>query len=372
MAKKKPRHKRKSQRGKRPDDSVADKISGQAQSDQLEDIVKDLKTIPTTYQDISDFLNRFSGPAAFPLRRETFLRIEQITERPLICYVAKTNNLAPGIPAQIQHDDLIGFSDLASTIPEKKADIFLVSNGGSPEATERIVGLLRSRFTEIRFFVPGNAYSAATLMTFAGDEIIMDDISTLGPIDPQLNGIPARAIQRAFEAIEYRVKKEGIQALAPYGPLIQKYDLHTLEICASAQELSRELAKKWLEEFMFSNRSDHNQGNETIAKIVDFFSNYDAHKSHARGINRQRAREEGLAVTFIETVNSDLQALVRSLYNQYEFWFDKTGFFKAFENGRGINWGRQTQTMTIQIPMSGQPTPHLPPVQPGPPHKTNP
>jgi hypothetical protein len=37
----------------------------------------------------------------------------------------------------------------------------------------------------------------------------MSGTGTLGPIDPQINGIPARAIRRAFETLEERLAAEG-------------------------------------------------------------------------------------------------------------------------------------------------------------------
>jgi hypothetical protein len=70
----------------------------------------------------------------------------------------------------------------------------------------------------------------------------MDTVGTLGPIEPQINGIPARAILRAFETIQKRLHDEGPKGLTAYMPLLSKYDLHILEICKSAQELSEELA----------------------------------------------------------------------------------------------------------------------------------
>lgn len=76
----------------------------------------------------------------------------------------------------------------------ENVDVFLISNGGSPEAAERIIKLLRSKYKKVRFLIAGNAYSAATMMCFAGDEIIMHCQGTLGPIDPQIGGIPAHSI----------------------------------------------------------------------------------------------------------------------------------------------------------------------------------
>jgi hypothetical protein len=244
-------------------------------------------------------------------------------------------------------------------------DIFIVSNGGSAEAVERIVRLLRDRFKIVRFIIPANAYSAATLICFSGNEIIMDSLATLGPIDPQINGVPARAILRAFETVEKRLKEEGPRALTAYMPLISKYDLHILEICKSAQDLSKELALDWLSTYMFK----CTEGDPLVTKIVDFFLNYDEHKSHGRSIDRAKANEVGLKVTKLEEIEG-LADLVRSLYNQYELWFEKTPFYKVFENARGINWGRQTQAVTIQLPHLFPPSMPQPAPQPGPPKRS--
>jgi len=324
-----------------------------------------LEKLPVTYQAITDYFERLKQTNTFILRKETFQRIERITGRPLICYVTKTHNLPRGIPAYIDDGDLIGFADLIQTVQGNMVDIFIVSNGGSVEATERIVRLLRGRFNTIRFIVPANAYSAATIMCFSGDEIYMDSLGTLGPIDPQIEGIPARAILRAFETIENRLKEEGPRALTAYMPLISKYDLHILEICKSAQQLSQELARNWLSSYMLKCKEDDTR----ITNCVDFFSNYDIHKSHGRSIDREKVREFGIKAINIEEIEG-LADAVRSLSNQYELWFDKTSFYKVFENAWGINWGRQTQSVTFQLPVLAPPGMPQPVPQPGPPQQS--
>lgn len=316
-----------------------------------------LDNIPVSYQQIHDYYQPFPESKPFDLRKETFLRIEAITGRPLICYVAKTANVSALLPTSIDDSDLIGFSDLAHSVAGDNVDIFIESNGGSAEAAERIVRLLRERFASLRFIVPSNAYSAATLITFSGDEIMMSATGTLGPIDPQINGIPARAIRRAFETLEERLANEGPKALTAYVPLISKYDLHLLEICKSAEAMSQELAQTWLSEYMLRcSKTD-----ERVVRIVEHFSDYDEHKSHGRSIGRKRAMELELKVTKTEETPG-LDDLVRSLHNQYGFWFDKTPFIKMFEDARGISWGRQAQNVTVQLPVSVPPPP-----QPGPP-----
>jgi hypothetical protein len=319
-----------------------------------------LATLPASYQELFDYFTQLGEAKPFELRIETFKRIERITERPLLCYVAKTHNLPPGVPAYIDDSDLTGISDLAHSVSGSAADIFVVNNGGSAEATERIVTFLRGRFKTLRFILAGNAYSAATLMALAADEVLMTSVATLGPIDPQINGIPARAILRAFERIEKRLKEEGPRALSAYMPLISKYDLHIFEICRSAEELSEELARTWLARYML--RCD--QKDDRVDGIVKFFISYDIHKSHGRSIGRERARELGLPIKDVEEI-AGLEPLVRSLFNQYQFWFDKTAQYKVFENAYGINWGRQAAQMALQVPFATIPAP-----QPGPPERS--
>lgn len=323
-----------------------------------EDFVRDvaaLQRLPVTYQAINDLLSAYGAVSLFALRLEAIKRIEAVTGFPLICYVTKTHQIGPAIPtglAGIDDSDLMGFSDLIASIPSEAVDVLLVSNGGSAEATQRIVHLLRNRFKSVRFIIPGNAYSAATLLCFSGDAILMGAESTLGPIDPQINGIPVRAILRGFEAVEKRLAEEGPKALTAYMPLISKYDLHLFEICRSAEALSSELATTWLSQYMLKTEPT----DKRVADLVAFFESYDLHKTHARPIDRNKAQELGLEVVPLEKIEG-LNEFVRSLYNQYELFFDKSPFYKLFEDSRGVNWGRRISEVMVEVPQSGPPAP---------------
>ena len=144
---------------------------------------------------------------------------------------------------------------------------------------------------------------------------------TLGPIDPQLSGVPARAILRGFKRLEKRLAEEGAKALTAYVPLLQNYNLHLLEQCRSANELSEELARTWLTQYAMCKSSQ-----DEIDKAVDFFGNWDLHKSHGRSIDVAAAKEIGIPAT---TPTGRLADLVRSLYHQYTLFFNKTPFYKA-------------------------------------------
>jgi hypothetical protein len=238
---------------------------------------------------------------------------------------------------------------LAISSPCENLDVFLVSNGGYPVAAERIIKLLRGKYKKLRFFITGNAYSAATIMCFSADEIIMHSQGTLGPIGPQINGIPAYAILKSFEEVEKRLKEEGPSSLTAYMPLIAKYDLHLFNICRNAQQLSEELARQYLKDFMFR---ENTKTDDEISNIVRFFMDHGLHKSHSRSIDRDMAREKGLIITNSEE-NKNLDCLLLSLYNQYQFFFAQSPFYKLFENARGVNWGRASQQMPI-LPVPNQ------------------
>ena len=315
--------------------------------------------LPRSYGELQDFLSKAGSVNLLAVRLVALRRIEQETKRPLLCYATQIWNIPPGTPAFIDDGDLIGFGDLIDSVKGNKADIFLTSNGGSAEATERVVRRLRDRFESLRFIVPSNAFSAATLMCFSGDQILMLPEGTLGPIDPQLNGVPARAILRAFETLEERLAKEGPKALTAYVPLLQKYDLHLLEQCRSAQQLSEELARTWLSQYAMR-KSDEDK----INNAVDFFGNWDLHKSHGRSIGVATSQEFGIPAQILEGRLADL---VRSLYHQYTLFFDKTPFYKVFENSAGIAWGRQQvqQVLNMPLPNPGGLPPSPEPGEPG-------
>jgi hypothetical protein len=307
--------------------------------------------IPKTYQEISTYVGTRPGFNLFELRKRTFDEIEKITGNPLICYVSKTSNVQPGLPVSIDDDDIIGFSDLISTTTSDSIDIFIISNGGSPVSAERIIKLLHSGYKHIRFIVTGNAYSAATIMCFSADSIIMHGQGTLGPIDPQINGIPAYAILKSFEEVEKRLKEEGPSSLTAYMPLISKYDLHLFNICRNAQLLSEELAKQYLKDYMFKETP---KTDDEISNIVQFFMDHGLHKSHGRSIDRCMAEERGLTIIKSESI-PNLDDLLLSLFKQYQLFLMQSPFYKLYENSRGINWGRMNQQFTL--PLSGIPQP---------------
>jgi len=67
--------------------------------------------------------------------------------------------------------------------PISKLDLLIHTNGGDPVAAYRIAQVIRSLCAQMDVMVPDRAYSAGTLLSFAGDKIRLGDYAGLSPID---------------------------------------------------------------------------------------------------------------------------------------------------------------------------------------------
>ena len=286
------------------------------------------------------------------LRWSCYLDIERLRGRPLLVYATKFPVSHPAAPTSIDHSDIDGFTDLVQSVdPSHEAvDVLIHSLGGNPEATERIVFILRSRFKQVNFLVPHSAFSAATMLALSGNEIVLHPVASLGPIDPQINGIPARSIRRGFDRVRELLKEQGPEALPAYLPLIEKHSLEVLEICDDSLNLSRELVTQWLQKYMFEGED----AAPLIEAAVAFFSDYDTHKTHGRPLTYDKLETLNLKISIADP---SLSALMREIHIILIGFLDITTFVKIFENGRGLSWGRQFEMQPIMVQASPGPQP---------------
>jgi hypothetical protein len=109
--------------------------------------------------------------------------------------------------------------------------------------------------TDIRTIIPQLAMSAGTMVACACKEIVMGKQSSLGPIDPQIGGMPAHGILE-----EFRQARESILAdpstIPLWQPILAQYDPTLVGDCQKAVDLSAEMVKEWLVTGMFSGTSD--------------------------------------------------------------------------------------------------------------------
>lgn len=154
----------------------------------------------------------------------------------------------------------------------------------------------------------------------------------MGPIDPQINGIPARSIKRGFEKIKEKIREEGPESLPAYIPLIEKYSIELLELCEDSEKLSKELVTAWLKEYMF--KKEKNTTGK-IKKAVNYFSDYDKHLLHSRPLSLKKLEKFNLNIKFADPI---LQELLWEAYILLNGFFNMTPFVKLYETLHGVSW----------------------------------
>ena len=85
------------------------------------------------------------------------------------------------------------------TPADRPIDIILHTPGGLVLAASQIAFALKNHKGKVTVFIPHYAMSGGTLIALAADEIIMDPNAVLGPVDPQIGGLPAASILNVVE-----------------------------------------------------------------------------------------------------------------------------------------------------------------------------
>lgn len=81
-------------------------------------------------------------------------------------------------------------SSILTNIPHNvnEIDFILSSPGGHIDSALKIVRIIRERFEQLSFLLTGATHSAATMLSFSGDEILMHSYANMSPINPRING----------------------------------------------------------------------------------------------------------------------------------------------------------------------------------------
>ncbi len=250
-----------------------------------------------TWDTIAREVAALGTPDAFDIvRREKIDAVRQKTGRRLVIYATDfanpLKNQFAGNLTSITFPDKDGFDEVTRNLPQGAAiDVLMHSPGGLAEAAESLVELLRARFTSVRFIIPSIAKSAATMMAMSGDQLLMDEMSELGPTDPQMVLVrdgqtiqaPAQAIKDQFEIAQNEVNNDPSK-LPAWVPILREYGPALLAQCDTALALSHRLVSTWLRRYMFAGEEDAGEKADTISSFLAKHGNF---LSHARrvGIN---------------------------------------------------------------------------------------
>lgn len=176
-------------------------------------------------------------------------------------------------------------------------------------------------------------------------EIIMGKHSNLGPIDPQLGGVPAHAIKEEFE----RAIKE-VQAAPATAPIwqvpISKYGPSQISESAKVIAWADQMTREWLKTGMFAGDAN---ADAKASRVLQELADHAITKSHSRHISFAGAKALGLNVTALEA-DQGFQDDVLSVHHATIITLNMTPAIKLIENQMGIAFISTAQQMLVPMP----------------------
>lgn len=229
------------------------------------------------------------------------------------------------------------FSSLKRSNPKKERNVCLIllSQGGSIEPAYQISKLCK-QWSSSKFVVviPRYAKSAATLVALGADEIHIGPLGQLGPIDPQLGGLPALGVSQALQTIAQLAEKHPGSAIMFAEYLKRVLTVEQIGYCDRIAQSASQYAHRLL-----STKPSIAARVEPIANrlVVEY-------KDHSFVIDVDESRN----LLGDELVKSDTAEL--ELAEQLYQMFDESNFWLKYRNKRLLITGDPTENIIISNP----------------------
>ncbi|MGE0410202.1 MAG: hypothetical protein AB7P23_13200 [Amphiplicatus sp.] len=125
--------------------------------------------------------------------------------------------------ATLRHIDLNDAEEVLEAIrrtpPNTPLEIVLHTPGGLVLPALQIARAVKAHKGKKTVFVPHYAMSGGTMIALAADEIVLNKHAVLGPIDPQIGGLPAASILRVAKAKSVDATDDYTLVLADLGAM---------------------------------------------------------------------------------------------------------------------------------------------------------
>jgi hypothetical protein len=285
-------------------------------------------------------------------RRKYLKQLHEYTGRNVIAYYSgwlqKGQLQRQGVTGfEVNDGDKDGFMATIHELDRSKGlDLILHTPGGETAATESIVDYLHSMFgTDIRAIVPHAALSAGTMIALACNEIVMGKHSSLGPIDPQIFGMPAHGIVEEFERAAREVGTNPLWQM-----VIAKYNPTLIGEAEKAIKWSAQMVKAWLINGIFAGAPDTDAKAD---RVLQELGDHALTLSHARHISLEKARDIGLKVLALED-DQQLQDAVLTVHHAFVQTLTATGAIKIIENHNGVAFINTVQLVAQVGPVAQQ------------------
>jgi ClpP class serine protease len=161
---------------------------------------------------------------------------------------------------------------IKDTPEDMPIDFVIHTPGGLVLAAMQIARAVEAHKAKVTVYVPVYAMSGGTLIALAADEIVLGEFSVLGPIDPQIAGLPAASIVKARDS----------------KPVESVFDL-TLVLADVAEKALVQVKQGAVE--LLTPRMQPSAAEALAAKLAG------GHWTHDYALTAQEARALGLPVT---------------------------------------------------------------------------
>lgn len=223
----------------------------------------------------------------------------------------------------------------------QRVDMYIETPGGSGETAEEIVRFLRNNFDTVSFVVSGEAKSAGTIIVLSGDEILMTETGSLGPIDAQMK--IGRSVISAYDYIEWveerRKEAEEQGRLNPFDAImVAQITPGELGSVFHALKFAEELVVEWLINYKFKKWTATETRKIPVTKemkrkraeeIAKELTNHSKWRLHGRSIKIGDLEEIGLKITKVDD-DPKLAEIVYRIQTVCRLLFETTTSFKIF------------------------------------------
>lgn len=235
-------------------------------------------------------------------------KLSTVLKEPVVTYWNSTKG-------SICQNDVVGlYALLQSTGRLKRLSLFLKSDGGSGQASLRMINLLRQYVDHLTVLVPLECQSAATMLALGADRILMGPLAQLSAVDTSLthdlspidrdNDRVSVSNDELLRVIRLWTEQAKDSTANPYQALFPF--IHPLVI--GAVDRSSALSTRICEEILSYHLKDVKKAHE-ISEILN-----SGYPSHTYPITLREAKRIGLKV---DSLNDDVNALLFELNEIY-------------------------------------------------------
>jgi hypothetical protein len=257
-----------------------------------------------------DTITRPSPPILFERTQRVLADLQAALDQPVITY---WNSASGGIHA---NDAVALYGVLRRLGPHPRAALFIKSDGGSGEASLRMVNVLRDFIGDLTVLVPLECASAATMLALGADRILMGPLAQLSAVDTSLTH-DLSPIDRDNDRV--RVSHDELQRVVrlwqsqsgsnggnPYAPLFE----HVHPLVIGAVDRASALSTRICADILSFHLTDQD-------KVRDISNTLNAsYPSHSYPITLREAQRIGLdAARLPEDANARLLEL-NELYSE--------------------------------------------------------